>query len=151
MESAVIQSDTKCLSHLESLLGIICDQNHLTNYYGTISVAVLQAVENAMVHGNRCDSQKSVHLSWGNTQGGFFFEVRDEGEGFDFKQYGDLPVADEPGMGIFLISTLADDIRYSDEGRCLRMDFSISGVLPADARRRASLVTNFYAPQKIEA
>lgn len=58
MESFVIQSNSEGLSTVESYIGCFCDENHISNYSATIMVPVLQAVENAIVHGNGRDENK---------------------------------------------------------------------------------------------
>lgn len=45
MESFVIQSNNQGLAEIEGFLGCFCDENHIANYFATISVPVLQAVE----------------------------------------------------------------------------------------------------------
>ena len=109
-----------------------------------MSVAALQAVENAIVHGNGSDSSKSVTISLGTCSGGVFVEVSDEGSGFDYTRFGS--VDDEiQGQGIFVMKSLSDRISFSELGRQVRMEFDVNGIDPADALERASVLQSHFA------
>ena len=101
--------------------------------YGNIMVAVTEAVNNAIRHGNKFDKDKNVLLSLFADKGQLQFEVEDEGAGFDYDNLLD-PTAPENlenpgGRGIFLIRHLADEVEFSNGGRNVLLTF----VLPADA------------------
>lgn len=151
MEKLVIQSTKENMSHVEDLIYDICINNHVQNYYGVISVAVSQAVENAIVHGNKCDGNKKVIMEFGNCKGGMFFEIKDEGEGFDFSQFGELPLEGECGEGIFLMNRLADKIVYSENGTRVRLEFIINGIDAADYLERCATIKKFFMPTLINA
>ena len=103
MEHIVIQSNTANLTKVEQFLDTICDTMNIHNYYGIISVAVIQAVENAVLHGNKSDESKSVSIKYSKCKGGIAFIVEDEGEGFNYKDYSDLSLEGGKGDGIFLM------------------------------------------------
>ena len=151
MENIVIQSTKDNIVHAEELIYDVCASNHVEKYYGVISVAVLQAVENAIIHGNHCDANKKVKVEWGNCKGGMFFEIKDEGAGFATEQYGGLPMEGEKGEGIFLMKTLADKIVYSENGSRVRLEFKIDGIEVSESEKRCSLLDNFFIPNLINA
>ena len=62
-EHFVIQSDMSLLPMVEERLFHFCHECHVGNYYSTVSVATMQAVENAVVHGNESRPDKHVELS----------------------------------------------------------------------------------------
>ncbi|MBQ4206545.1 MAG: ATP-binding protein [Bacteroidales bacterium] len=144
-ESFVIQSDIDNLPQVEERLFHFCREYNVGSYYSTVSVAVLQAVENAILHGNGSDSSKHVTLSFGTCRGGIYVEVVDEGHGFDYSRYGDLPSDDQmAGEGIFVMHQLADRLVFEEGGRKVRLEFEVSGIDPADALERVSVLQEHY-------
>jgi serine/threonine-protein kinase RsbW len=80
-----------------------------------IAMAVRESMVNAVVHGNRYNAHKKVHLSVSKGPHEFVVKIADEGEGFDYKGLPD-PLADEnllrhSGRGIFLIKAFMDDFK----------------------------------------
>ena len=57
--------------------------------YGNIMIAVTEAVNNAIVHGNRNDTSKNVCLTLQILDHSIKFTVQDEGKGFDFSKLPD--------------------------------------------------------------
>ena len=64
-ESFVIQSDMVNMPEVEERLFHFCRQCNVGNYCSAISVATMQAVENAIVHGNQGDANKRVAVTLG--------------------------------------------------------------------------------------
>lgn len=98
--------------------------------FGNILVAVTESVNNAIVHGNKCDKNKNVHLTMEIDDTQIVFIVKDEGTGFDHKGLPD-PTAPEnlnkPGRrGIFLIRHLADEVAFDHSGKEVKMTFYIN-------------------------
>ena len=80
--------------------------------YGNVLVSVTEAVNNAIVHGNKEDKDKNVKIKLKENKKSIRFVVEDEGGGFDHEN---LPDPTNPeniekikGRGIFLIKNLAD-------------------------------------------
>lgn len=78
-----------------------------------IGMAVRESMVNAVVHGNRYNSNKRVHFSVEKNAGRMTVRVADEGEGFDFDHLPD-PLTPEnvlrtSGRGIFLIRSFMDE------------------------------------------
>ncbi|MCR5445819.1 MAG: ATP-binding protein [Bacteroidales bacterium] len=140
-EQFVIQSTIDSLPEVEERLFHFCRECHVGNYYSAVSVATLQAVENAVVHGNASQPSKTVTLTFGTCRGGLFVEVADQGAGFDYGRYGDLPAdGRQEGEGIFVMRQLADRMTYSDGGRRVRLEFVVAGIDPADALERIAVL-----------
>ena len=81
-----------------------------------IGVAVRESVINAIIHGNRNDTGKRVHVEFTPLEApqGVHIRVRDEGPGFDPENVPD-PLAPEnllkgSGRGIFLIRSFMDEM-----------------------------------------
>lgn len=103
--------------------------NFGTEIYGNILVASVEAVNNAIIHGNKIDESKSVHIKIEINNNRLIFNVRDEGEGFDYNNIADptLPEnLEKPhGRGLFLIKHLADETSFYNKGTELELKFNI--------------------------
>lgn len=95
--------------------------------YGNIMISVTECISNAIVHGNRGDKNKLVHLELRMEEDQLKFTIQDEGEGFDISM---LPDPTEPeniekpgGRGIFLMRHLSDDVRFEDGGKTAILSF----------------------------
>jgi serine/threonine-protein kinase RsbW len=91
-----------------------------------IEVALLEAVANAVIHGNRNDPQKRVHVTCRcSMDEEVLFTIRDEGEGFDIHAVPD-PSTEENllrthGRGIRLMQALMDEVGFEQGGKVVRM------------------------------
>ena len=151
MEKLVIQSDINNLIAVERFVSVVCDAYNINNYAATISMSLLAAVENAIVHGNRNDKSRNVTIVSDYCTGGVYFSVSDEGVGFDYTAYGEMPEQAGKGTGLYLMRTLSDKILFADNGSTVRMEFIVSGIEPARALERIVTLHNYYAPQVIYA
>lgn len=132
---------------VEERLFHFCRECNVGRYYSAVSVATLQAVENAILHGNQGDVTKNVTISFGTCRGGIFAEVTDEGLGFDYTRFGSLPADGElAGEGIFVMRSLADSVTYSEGGRQVRLEFVVEGIDPAEALERVAILQQHFAP-----
>jgi serine/threonine-protein kinase RsbW len=98
--------------------------------YGNIMIAVTEAVNNAIKHGNSGNKAKNVSLSLSFHPGIIKFMIRDEGRGFD---YGNLPDPTSPeniekpgGRGIFLMKHLSDEVAFREGGKQVELSFYIN-------------------------
>lgn len=98
--------------------------------YGNILVAVSEAVNNAICHGNRLDPSKSVKFFYETKDFNLCFIIEDEGDGFNPDT---LPDPTDPnnisspnGRGVFLMKKLSDDIKFLNDGRRVELYFRIS-------------------------
>lgn len=97
--------------------------------YGNIMIAVTEAVNNAIKHGNKSDSKRNVALTLSLEDSLIKFRVMDEGAGFDYHNLPD-PTAPENiekpgGRGIFLMKHLSDEVEFLDGGRVVELSFYI--------------------------
>ena len=97
--------------------------------YGNVLVSVTEAVNNAIVHGNKEDKNKKVRLGLKQNKKSVRFIVEDEGTGFD---HNTLPDPTNPkniekvkGRGIFLIKSLSDKTTFKQGGRVVEMLFKL--------------------------
>jgi serine/threonine-protein kinase RsbW len=95
--------------------------------YGNIMIAVTEAVNNAIKHGNANDRSKNVLLSLSLNESLIKFIIKDEGNGFDYQNLPD-PTAPENiekigGRGIFLMKHLSDEVEFKEQGRVVELSF----------------------------
>ncbi len=95
--------------------------------YGKILVATLEAVSNAIIHGNKADKNKIVEIEITLNDNNLVIVVKDEGYGFIPDKIPD-PTNPENieainGRGIFLMTKLADDIKFNKRGNRVTMKF----------------------------
>jgi serine/threonine-protein kinase RsbW len=128
MESITINSDVENLKIIETVVDTLSKKLGIPDeVYGKILISTVEAVNNAILHGNKGDSRKVVKVDF--TADGNFFNVTvtDEGEGFE---YGNLPDPTDPknienlhGRGVFLMRNLSDEIEFNDSGNEVKMQF----------------------------
>lgn len=91
-----------------------------------VELALREALNNAVVHGNRLSAQKLVHVRCRCAVGrGISIVVSDEGAGFDLNAVPD-PLSTENlmaehGRGIHLIKLLMDEVSFERRGAEVRM------------------------------
>jgi len=91
-----------------------------------IEMALLEAVANAVIHGNGRNSCKSVYVTCRcYMDGEVSIMVRDEGRGFDSNAVPD-PIFLENllfthGRGIYLMKTMMDEASFEEGGSVVRM------------------------------
>jgi len=85
-----------------------------------IGMSVRECMVNAVVHGNRYNSHKKVHLSLSRTPERFTVRVADQGEGFNPDELPDPLAGDNllrhSGRGIFLMKAFMDDLQVRSLG-----------------------------------
>ena len=95
--------------------------------YGKILVCTMEAVNNAILHGNHSNPDKIVDIELTFESNLLKIKVSDEGPGFRPEKVPD-PTTPENieelnGRGIYLMSHLADLIEYNNKGNSVTMTF----------------------------
>lgn len=125
-----LASETKSLLVLEEWINKLCDLYQISvEQYGNVLIAITEAVNNAIIHGNKNIANKKTDIEYNIDSQTITFTVFDEGTGFDFN---DLPDPTSPenlekpqGRGIFLMNHLADEVNFIDNGNIVQLKFSI--------------------------
>jgi serine/threonine-protein kinase RsbW len=126
----VISSKTENLRVVEKLVDEISSRHNLnTEMYGNLLISFIEAVNNAISHGNKLNPEKNVRIKVIIDEGVLKIITTDEGIGFDFNNVPD-PTAPEniekvSGRGIFLMRQLADEVEFLDEGRTSVLTFNL--------------------------
>jgi len=90
-----------------------------------VRLAIEEALNNAIRHGNAMDPNKTAELVYEVTDDNVDIRISDEGPGFDYKQVPD-PTLDEnldkpTGRGLMLMRAYMDVVEYNDKGNELHM------------------------------
>jgi serine/threonine-protein kinase RsbW len=124
-----LSSKPTSIHHLEEYLHeVFSDVKICSNKYAEILISLTEAVNNAIIHGNKSDESKKVIIDCYCTYEGLFFSVIDEGTGFDPASLPD-PTSPEHieccgGRGVFIIHSLADKVAYKNNGTTLEIFFT---------------------------
>ena len=85
IQQIVLPSTLESLSEIENFIEAICEQNKFgEDHYGNILIALTEAVNNAITHGNKLNPDKKVNLNMETTTKDVEFTIKDEGAGFDY-------------------------------------------------------------------
>jgi serine/threonine-protein kinase RsbW len=128
LRQLTIESDIANLTKVENAIDSLTNEIGISkDSYGKIMVAVMEAVNNAIIHGNKADLKKRVEIEFRSERGNLNVSVTDEGKGF---KPGEVPDPTRPenieeisGRGIFLMSKLADEIEFNRKGNNVILKF----------------------------
>lgn len=97
--------------------------------FGKISLSVIEAVNNAILAGNKQDVNKQVTVTAEKEDDRVRVTVADEGEGFDYTRVPDptdLNNLDKvTGRGLYLMRTLSDEIVFENNGATVTLVFNL--------------------------
>jgi serine/threonine-protein kinase RsbW len=124
-----INSQPQSLYLVEQLIEEVCDTHKVKeDCYGNILIALTEAVNNAIQHGNKSNPNKFVSIDFENENNVLIFSVCDEGSGFDPLILPDptnpLNIEKLSGRGVFLMTQLSDSIRFEENGRKVFLGFN---------------------------
>lgn len=130
MKSSIkFSSELQNISLAEQVIDNLSTQFNISaEVYGNILVSIVEAVNNAIKHGNRLNEAKFVELSYEVSDHDILFVVKDEGPGFDYSNIADPTTPENlekpDGRGVFLIMNLADEVEFYDKGATISMKFN---------------------------
>ena len=125
-----VPSKIENLRKIEKFIDEISNECALNSeVYGNVLIATLEAVNNAIVHGNKLNENLEVKINASFKSDTLFISIEDKGKGFDYKHIPD-PTAPENiekinGRGIFLMERLADQISFYENGSKVELVFNI--------------------------
>ena len=128
MQNIDFPSEAENIYLVEKLVDNVCEELQIPEgNYGNILIALTEAVNNAIHHGNKLDVNKTTSVACGQIESILKFRIEDEGVGFDFEN---LPDPTDPeniekpnGRGIFLMKNLADEVSFEENGRIVELTF----------------------------
>ena len=124
-----LSSDYSILVDIENMVNEVCEKLELPeDSYGNILIALTEAVNNAIEHGNKKKKELKVEVRVYDNDNGFCFNVTDQGLGFDYSNLPDPTAPEnilkEDGRGIFLMKNLADEIEFYEKGNSVSIFFN---------------------------
>lgn len=128
-ESLKINSKSDNIRLVERLVDDVCHTYNVNeDSYGNILIAVTEAVNNAIHHGNQNNPDKFVQIAFETEDKQLIFNIKDEGPGFDYQN---LPDPTDPtnvdkmhGRGVFLMKHLADKLEFKNNGQEVSLAFN---------------------------
>jgi len=126
-----ISSRAENIILVERMIEDVCDLFNISeDYYGNILVAITEAVNNAIYHGNQANPRKNIDIFFKSYPDKVSFIVKDEGPGFNFDSLPDPTnpenIENPNGRGVFLMRKLADKVSFEDNGSKVVLDFKMS-------------------------
>ena len=129
-EQLTFSSKVENINLVEKLIDDVCERYEVNeDYYGNILIAITEAVNNAIHHGNKSNPMAEVKVAFDVQNDELVFVIEDEGPGFDFEG---LPDPTDPkniekphGRGVFLMRNLSDDISFLNDGSTVKMNFKM--------------------------
>ena len=111
----------RCVDLLREFL----EQRGARGHLFALTLLAREALNNAMIHGNRLDPAKMVRMSLRERDGGLDLEVEDQGPGFDWKNHvqASSGVEDVRGRGHEIYRNYARSVRYNDAGNVLTLEY----------------------------
>ncbi len=125
-----ISSKAENIILVERMIEDVCDLFNIgEDFYGNILVALTEAVNNAIYHGNDGNPSKNIDIYFKTSTNLVSFIVKDEGPGFNYSNLPDPTnpenIANPNGRGVFLMRNLADNVYFEDNGSKVTLDFKI--------------------------
>ena len=123
-----LQTKPENINQLERyVLEVVGNAGIGPNKFADILISLTEAVNNAMIHGNKNCEEKNVLIRCKGQKTGIAFFVQDEGDGFNPANVPD-PTEDSHidccgGRGVFIMTTLADSVKFKDNGTTVEMYF----------------------------
>lgn len=124
---------------IEQFVECLCRENHIHNYLGSISVALLSAVDL---------TEGKLNIIFQKDKKGVCFTIESEDKYFALLSE-DIQTENN---SLFLIKSLSDEISVTQEGKVLTMSFYVSGISPELAVKRKELINTYssYKRKKLQ-
>jgi serine/threonine-protein kinase RsbW len=124
---AWMPSEVKAISPLVDRLIRLIEESHcIPGEQSAVQLALSEALSNAVIHGNRLDAHKLVHVRCSCKVGnGISLIVSDQGQGFDASTIPDPAAVQnleaEHGRGIYLMKWAMDEVSFKRRGTEVHM------------------------------
>lgn len=138
-----LTSELSSLNKIEKIVEKISDEYQLNDtYFGCLSMAVHEAVKNAIVHGNKLEREKIVTVEFQLDYGIINCSVLDCGQGFNYEEELSKLNQNPTGKGLEIISLASDNISFSNNGSLIEMKFDVNNNdhININEKRRSMLL-----------
>lgn len=123
-----IKSNQESLDSILSIFDEMIEQVSISEEdVPKIKLCVVEAVTNAIVHGNKMNEEKLVKISLISKRNHFVFKIQDEGKGFPIDKI-QSPLTEENklkchGRGLFIMKHLSKKINFCNKSNILELQF----------------------------
>jgi serine/threonine-protein kinase RsbW len=129
IEAVTLPTDFQSLVDVENLVEKVCQIVDIQeDAFGNVLIAVTEAVNNAICHGNEQNNTLNIEVAVGDSSNSFCFKIKDQGNGFDYNNLPDPTAPEnilkENGRGIFLMRNLSDEVTFNEKGNEVIIYFS---------------------------
>jgi len=104
------------VDNISEKLDIIIKPLNLKKQYFEIKLIIIEAINNAFIHGNNSDKNKPISLQWEFKENLFIVSVTDCGDGVknlnNNKEINEDNILEECGRGLYIISSYADEMKF---------------------------------------
>ncbi len=126
----VLRSNDKSIAQLTKLLdNVLKTANVSSDTYANVVISLIEAVKNAIEHGNKLDENRTVSINYTTIPEYLEFEITDSGEGFKQEKVPNPTTPEniekEGGRGVFLMKQLASQCEYNEKGNAVRLRFNL--------------------------
>lgn len=108
---------------VSELVDFVVGLKRIENF--TLSIALTEAITNAIVHGNEKDPAKRVFAQALIEPERVVLQITDEGRGFDYQKLADPTKKEnllkQSGRGIFFVRYFMDEVRFNQVGNEITM------------------------------
>ena len=147
----VLQSDLAKMGEVDAFLeGIMQHFGIAEDFFGVMSVPLLECVKNAMIHGNKMDKNKRLSIDFQIKESKLSFTVTDEGQGFDYENVLKTCEADSEQKGLFLVSKLAEDMVFFKNGSQVSYKINVPFRINSPANRTDILQQKANVKEKVD-
>ena len=114
-EELTIPSNLKWMSKVVTEIEKIVQEMGFDEETGDfLAIAITEAVNNAIIHGNKGDDRKKVHIRFERGKDRLVMSITDEGGGFNPESVEDPTdpknIAKGSGRGLYILRTLMDEV-----------------------------------------
>lgn len=129
VQTIEIESDINKIKNVELFFTAIFKKlNFSRKIYGKIYLAGTEAVNNAILHGNKENITKRVKITFQELEEIYQLIISDEGNGFDYEQVPDpcdpANLIKESGRGIFIMKQYASAVSFLNGGSTVILSFN---------------------------
>ena len=95
------------------------------DYIGIISTPLIEAVSNAIIHGNQFNKSKKVTITCQLSNKNMVFSVSDEGNGFNFSEYLNKEIENRSNNGLSIIELLTNKMEFLNNGNTITYEVEV--------------------------
>ena len=128
---------------LADLLENICQENNISNYFGTISVAVGHALDMLTDRMSK-DEEKFILFKFEQCVGGVVISIECDKGVFNRLLVTQKQIEELSDTDAYIVSTLADNLRVFSDGRGVELAFLISGIEPELLSSRREIINQYF-------